>query len=161
MPILMWYAKIIRLGVLGVLGGIPIMSSGDQTLWAMAEQKPRAVVALVCVPEALDPQIPEPEKLCLAVQNALQNVAVGQIVRQVADESQAPARAGDMLVRLFVERSADISLNGRIEWRTAPETRMTSGPEVQFTVMDVALSSAQYSDFAANLLRASNLEFKQ
>lgn len=97
--------------------------------------------------------VPNPGALCDALIGAVTDAAPGAVV-QNADPNIA-LEGNDLSLSLHLARVAKDGIGGHLEWRTAQTPTPTSGPRVDFDVVDTAMSAKFYPKFVKGLLRSA------
>lgn len=115
-----------------------------------AHQFNRSVIKLSCPLE-----VPEPERLCRAMIQALSEIVPSSIIQHMPHGKQAPDHPEYTEISLLVTEVTTSHIRGYLDWQIGQGERH-SGPVMQLDIMDTELSPAIYDEFARGLVNSSS-----
>lgn len=124
-----------------------LLSAGTPALAGTSVQA-RPPIYLLCAGE-------EDMPICNAFAEALTQAAKGRDVRVWSEDTPVPAPY-HMTIRFVQNAGRDDSLSGQLLWQTADGPAET-GPTMEISVMDAALTEQMLTDFAKRLTHSSNI----
>lgn len=116
----------------------------------MTTERSHSVIALHCPQD-----VTQPDALCQSMVKALTRRSPTSDVQRLTGDEELQLGAGDLRVAVHVDGMTETTLSAHLEWRVGDNDRVTTGPQIEFTVMDTTLRPALFDQFADGLLAAS------